>query len=358
MNIMTKRGSEDNIVTYEHYCDTKADLANIPQDQITLGSVAIVLKDEDDSMGIYLANSNKEWISFSTGGSGSESSIGDGGSDGDIARLIDGTATKVHNSNVSFIRENAFAGFSMLSDISFPNVETIGSTAFYGSISSMWNYETSSVGELDTRVPIVSAAFPKCKTINGRAFQGCYKLSEISFPNVETIEYGVFQGCPITEAVFPKCISIASYVFTAWNYEPTLQILGLPAIKSIPMSAFQSCSTLTSVDISECENIGDWAFQDCSQISRMVLPKCTYLYQSTFAGCTSLSSLYMLASSVAMLSIQYSYYPPFRSSPLSTTGHIYVRASLAEAYKEASGWSAFSSNIVGMTDEEIAALDI
>ena len=83
MNIMTKRGSEDNIVTYEHYCDTKADLANIPQNQIALGSVAIVLKDEDDSMGIYLANSNKEWISFSTSGGGSSMS------DISLANLID-----------------------------------------------------------------------------------------------------------------------------------------------------------------------------------------------------------------------------------------------------------------------------
>ena len=85
MNIMTKRGSEDNVVTYEHYCDTKADLANIPQDQISLGSVAIVLKDEDDSMGIYLANSNKEWISFSTGGSGGGSEM----SDISLANLVD-----------------------------------------------------------------------------------------------------------------------------------------------------------------------------------------------------------------------------------------------------------------------------
>ena len=83
MNIMTKHGSQDNIVTYEHYCDTKADLANIPQDQISLGSVAIVLKDEDDSMGIYLANSNKEWIPFSTSGGGSSMS------DISLANLID-----------------------------------------------------------------------------------------------------------------------------------------------------------------------------------------------------------------------------------------------------------------------------
>lgn len=82
---MTKRGSQDNVVTYEHYCDTKADLYNIPQDKITLGSVAIVLKDEGNEMGIYLANSNKEWISFSTGGSGGENNMGDIS----LANLID-----------------------------------------------------------------------------------------------------------------------------------------------------------------------------------------------------------------------------------------------------------------------------
>lgn len=84
-HIMSKRGSQDNIITYEHYCDTKADLANIPKEQVTLGSVAIVLKDENNEMGIYLANSNKEWISFSTGGNGGGSNM----SDISLANLID-----------------------------------------------------------------------------------------------------------------------------------------------------------------------------------------------------------------------------------------------------------------------------
>lgn len=73
MNVMTKQGSLDNVITYEHFCDTKADLANIPKSQITLGSVAIILKDEDDAMGVYIADSNKEWTAISTamgGGSG------------------------------------------------------------------------------------------------------------------------------------------------------------------------------------------------------------------------------------------------------------------------------------------------
>lgn len=66
MNVMTKRGSLDNVVTYEHFCDTKADLANIPKEQITLGSVAIVLKDEGNAIGVYIADSSKSWVAMST----------------------------------------------------------------------------------------------------------------------------------------------------------------------------------------------------------------------------------------------------------------------------------------------------
>lgn len=59
-HIMTKRGSQDNVLTYEHFCDTQTDLANIDPQYITLGSVAVVI----DGMEMYIANSNKQWISM------------------------------------------------------------------------------------------------------------------------------------------------------------------------------------------------------------------------------------------------------------------------------------------------------
>lgn len=61
MNIMTKRGSEDNIVTYEHYCDTTVDMNNIDSKYITLGSVCVVIKGNDGTMELYIADSNKQW---------------------------------------------------------------------------------------------------------------------------------------------------------------------------------------------------------------------------------------------------------------------------------------------------------
>lgn len=59
--IMTKRGQQDNVITYEHICDATADLASIDPKNITLGSVAIVLQGEA-GLELYMANSNKEWI--------------------------------------------------------------------------------------------------------------------------------------------------------------------------------------------------------------------------------------------------------------------------------------------------------
>lgn len=60
-SIMTKRGSQDNVITYEHYCDTLEDRANIDPQYITLGSVCIVVEGEN-GLTAYIANSNKEWV--------------------------------------------------------------------------------------------------------------------------------------------------------------------------------------------------------------------------------------------------------------------------------------------------------
>ena len=63
---MTKRGSMDNETTNEFFCDTAADLSNIPVSLVNLGSVAVVL----DGMEVYIANSSKQWISMTPVGAG------------------------------------------------------------------------------------------------------------------------------------------------------------------------------------------------------------------------------------------------------------------------------------------------
>ena len=60
-HIMTKRGSDDNIITYEHYCDTVADMEEIDPNYITLGSTCIVVEGESGELEAYIAKSDKSW---------------------------------------------------------------------------------------------------------------------------------------------------------------------------------------------------------------------------------------------------------------------------------------------------------
>ena len=83
MNIMTKRGNLDNIVTYESICDTKEDLANIPAQYATLGSIALVIKGEDDMLEAYMATSEGEWVPIMMNGGSSG-----GGSGCDCVHLV------------------------------------------------------------------------------------------------------------------------------------------------------------------------------------------------------------------------------------------------------------------------------
>ena len=60
-NIMSKRGEMNNVITYEHICDTAADMANIDPRYITLGTVCIVLSGNAGALDVYMADSQKHW---------------------------------------------------------------------------------------------------------------------------------------------------------------------------------------------------------------------------------------------------------------------------------------------------------
>ena len=100
----------------------------------------------------------------------------------------------------------------------------------------------------------------------------------------------------------------------------------------------------------------------CEKLSTASFPKCTKLAgQSIFAKCYKLLSLYLLGSDVVTLSNSNT----FSSTPIAgytastggVYGSIFVRASLLTAFQSATNWAYFSSRMVGLTDEEIAALE-
>ena len=122
MNIMTKRGSLDNVVTYEHICDTTADMDNINPNYITLGSTCIVLSgDDSDEMEVYIANSKKEWKPIATGMIGGGSNSGSGGTSG-IMRIV--AANSENGSNAIVLDKTWQEIYDFISGGGFAYIQT------------------------------------------------------------------------------------------------------------------------------------------------------------------------------------------------------------------------------------------
>ena len=77
-HVMTKRGSLDNVITYEFICDALDDMNAIENKYRTIGSVAIVLSGESEGLEVYISGSDKQWhvMGAGIGGAGGSGAAG------------------------------------------------------------------------------------------------------------------------------------------------------------------------------------------------------------------------------------------------------------------------------------------
>lgn len=297
----------------------------------------------------------------SAGGSGGDTSIEDG--------LITRTFTTYTNNRVTTIGDCAFRGYASLTSVNFPACTSIGSGAFEGCSN------------------LTSASFPLCTTIGSSAFNGANKLTSANFPVCTTIDRSAFAGASkLTSVSFPVCTSIGSKAF---GYCNSLISVNFPACITLRMEAFYDCANLTSVDFPVCTGTGDYTFYNCSSLTTANFPKCTNAGLCAFSGCTSLTSIslpacnkiymsaflrcssltsvslpvcssigsdafkrctslntiYLMNSSVCYIAGSNA----FSSTGItSTTGSIFVPASLVDAYKSSTNWTYFSNQIFGV----------
>lgn len=264
-NIMTKRGSLDNIVTYEHYCDTKADLANIPENEITLGSTAIVLQDEDGALGVYIATSDKEWIAMMTTG-------GSGGSDAEENEkaLIEGT---------------------IIGDYTIPDGTTvIGAHAFQN------QYQMTSIVIPEGVEEICGGAFSSCIAIKEIITpESCTKINTSS--NLDLLAEGTFNGMiALEKAQFPNVTSFNTSLnssdtaghsqFGGSGTNSESLFIDFPALLEAGNSLL-SGSAVTKCYMPAVTKVGN-SFQGCNRLTEVYIgPNCTSIGSAAFGGAKS-----------------------------------------------------------------------
>ena len=207
---------------------------------------------------------------------------------------------------------------------------------------------------------ITSASDSTVSYIGVYAFYTCRSLTTISFPQCTSIGMYAFQNCrDLTTALFPICTTIGDYAFQLCS---SLTTISFPQCTSIGMYAFQSCRDLTTALFPVCVTISEKAFQTCSSLTTVSFPQCATIGNTAFRSCRRLLSFYILTSSVPTLTN----INVFSSTPISnyTTstggvyGSIFVKASMLSTFQTAANWSTYSDRMVGLTDEQIAALSL
>ena len=232
-----------------------------------------------------------------------------------VTRTLSGT---YENSRVTDVGIGAFAYWPGNYNVSFPNVVTIKSSAFF-----------SATG-------LRSASFTVATAIQSRAFSGCTYLVSAIFPSVTAIGSGAFAGCL------------------------RLKTISLPLLKTIPESAFDHCTALVSARFPKVTTVGLRAFQYASSsLARLYFDVVSKISASAFSWCFGLVSLYLLKKAVCTLDAS----TAFTSTPFlgyagytQSDPHIYVPSAYLSSYKNATNWTYFSSYFVGLTDAQISAL--
>ena len=222
----------------------------------------------------------------------------------------------------SYIGNSAFLVCYSLSQVSLPMCSYIGSSAFYGCH------------------PLSQVSLPMCSYIGNNAFQDCSKLTQVSLPVCSYIGGSAFRNCSLlTQVSLPMCSYIGNNAFQDCS---SLTKVSLPMCSYISENAFRNCSLLTQVSLPMCSRISYYTFYGCNSLSQVSLPVCSIIGGSAFYGCSSLSMITIGYSSVCSLVASAAL---GNTQITSSTGSIYVPTSLVDAYKSATNWSYFSTQI-------------
>lgn len=174
--------------------------------------------------------------------------------------------------------------------------------------------------------------------INRDAFSNNGTIQSIE-TNATSIGSSAFQSCSsLSQISLPMCSYIGNYAFQSCS---SLKQLNLPMCSYISLGALGYCKSLSQVSIPVCSYIGVNVFAYCRSLSQLSLPVCSIIRDYAFIGCSSLSIITIGYSGVCSLSRNVFY----KTKITSSTGSIYVPASLVNAYKSASGWSVYSNRI-------------
>lgn len=237
------------------------------------------------------------------------------------------------------VGDNTSVGTREIGDGVFKGCTTLTSVTISGSVTSIGEKAFSGCTSLEN-VSIGSGV----TSISESAFDDCKSLSNVRIGNrVTSIEKWAFYATAISSISLPNSLTYIGE--GAFSSCADLTSVSIPdSVTTIDESAFYECNSLTSVSIGDnVTYIGDSAFHSCTSLTSIDIPnRVTSIDTKAFAYCSNLTSVTIEATT-----------PPTLGSGAfdgNASGRkIYVPADSLNAYKTASGWNGYESDILPIT---------
>lgn len=226
--------------------------------------------------------------------------------------------------NCSIIGSYAFCGCSNLSIINLINCSIIGSYAFEG---------CNKLNSISTNANIDFGAFNHCENL------------EIAYLGGSSIAPCLKQCYNLRELYLPNITYISSAIVTTYDISKSFKLsyISLPNCTSIASNAF-SYTSIESLDLPNCQYIGEYAFWHCEQLKTLSITAALQISRYAFRGCNNIEIIY--ANSNTMTSLEGYTALPYSFDFTNLQKIVVGTTSMVSKYKNAPYWSDLAAYIV------------
>jgi len=154
--------------------------------------------------------------------------------------------------NCEQVNNSAFTGCSKISKVVMNSVKVIEEFAF-------------------SETGIKSMEINLLQVLGDYAFADCLNLNSFNYKSAVRSGSHCFENDPIDQISIPENFIVEKYAFYGLK---DLKTITMPSyIINISDYAFYQCSSLESIDLSNCETVGEHAFDGCSSLSSINNPE-------------------------------------------------------------------------------------
>lgn len=190
------------------------------------------------------------------------------------------------NNNVSVLPENCFRYCLSLTSINLNNITEFKHSCFNGCYA----------------LPITSAGLSaNITTVGNFAFEKCALLTSFNFANVTSIGNGAFNRTGLSGVIDLSNLTDSALGHSVFYNTPNITQVILPTtVTSIGYNAFEGCTSLSSIDFSHINSIGNNAFNKTA-LTSIDLGNVSTLGERVFFQCTQLTSVVLSSSITSIL---------------------------------------------------------